>query len=91
MEVNLNVNSAAPVPTANLQPRVAVQAGRTDAIEFSGSAALNHLLDEIPDVRPDAVARGRELIAQPNYPPSETIKKLAALFAFNLESKSGKP
>ena len=88
MEVNLNVNSARPVPSTSQQPKVPVQSASADAVEFSGAAALNRLIDEIPQVRPEAVARARELISQPSYPPTETIKRIAALFAFNMGQTS---
>jgi hypothetical protein len=39
-----------------------------------------------PDVRAEKVARGKALIADPNYPSKEQLKKIAGLLAENLNS-----
>ena len=88
MEVNLNVNSARPVASTNPQPKVIIQAGSTDAVEFGGASALRDSFDKIPDVRPDVVARARALVSKPNYPPTEIIKKIATLIAYGMDQKS---
>ena len=38
-------------------------------------------LAETPDVRADKVARGKALIADPNYPSKEQMRKIAGLLA----------
>jgi 2,4-dienoyl-CoA reductase-like NADH-dependent reductase (Old Yellow Enzyme family) len=44
---------------------------------FACSRSLEMSLAEAPDVRADVVARGRALIADPNYPSKTQIKKIA--------------
>jgi hypothetical protein len=41
-----------------------------------------------PAVRPDAVAKGVALAADPNYPPAEMIQKLAGLIVGGDSSQS---
>ena len=45
---------------------------------------LKRKLDTEPDVRADKVARGKALIADPNYPSKETMRKVAGLLAEKL-------
>lgn len=45
----------------------------------------NQALTKTPDVRAENVARGKALIADPNYPSQEQIKKIANLLAANWE------
>ena len=42
---------------------------------------LNRALDNTPDVRAEKVARGKALLADPNYPSKEQVKKIASLLA----------
>ena len=42
-------------------------------------------LDRIADVRRAVVARGKLLIANPNYPDRQTIRKIGALLARHLK------
>lgn len=44
---------------------------------FARSRSLEMSLAEMPDVRASAVARGRALIADPNYPSKTQMKKIA--------------
>jgi hypothetical protein len=40
---------------------------------------------EAPDVRAEVVARGKALIANPNYPSTEQVKSIAKLLAGELQ------
>lgn len=42
-------------------------------------------LERLSDVRPDAVARGKALVANPNYPDKKVIKKVSELLAGKLK------
>jgi hypothetical protein len=44
-------------------------------------AAMLSMLENKPEVRPEVLARGRALAAEPLYPPPEIIHKLAGLIA----------
>jgi 2,4-dienoyl-CoA reductase-like NADH-dependent reductase (Old Yellow Enzyme family) len=50
---------------------------QTDLAAFSRGRSLEMALAETPDVRAEAVARGRALIANPNYPSKAQMKHLA--------------
>jgi hypothetical protein len=62
-------------PTAPTQP---VSSG-TDEVALRKLAALLTMLENHPEIRPDIVARGRALAADPSYPPPDIINKLAGL------------
>jgi hypothetical protein len=88
MEIDTNINVSAVnklIPTKRSSP--AAQAVPADN-SFASSAALEGALKSIPDVRAAAVDRARQLIADPNYPPAETISKLASFLAGKLTSDS---
>lgn len=36
-------------------------------------------LESLPEIRPEVVARGKELLADPNYPDSATISRAAEI------------
>jgi len=50
--------------------------------------SLKQTLQELPDSRPEAVARARQLIADPDYPPQETQQILAQHLAIRLLAES---
>jgi hypothetical protein len=85
MQVNLNLNSAGAVGPSTSPLRRNKAAQNSDAAEFNGAAALDQSLTTTPGVRPEVIARARELVAQPDYPPAETMRKIAALLAFNID------
>ena len=47
-------------------------------------AELANRLDRLADVRPSVVARGKVLIANPNYPDQQIIQKVSLLLAHRL-------
>jgi len=53
-------------------------APRLDQISTEHAASLRSALARQPAIRPEEVARARALAADPNYPPSEVIKSVAA-------------
>ncbi|HEY0550511.1 MAG TPA: flagellar biosynthesis anti-sigma factor FlgM [Verrucomicrobiae bacterium] len=50
---------------------------------------LHQALANEPDVRAEQVARGKALIADPNYPSQAQLKKIAGLLAENLSHPVG--
>ena len=48
---------------------------------FEKSHRLNQALDNTPDVRPEKVALAKALVADPNYPSKEQMKKVATMLA----------
>jgi hypothetical protein len=49
---------------------------RTDRFSADGAAALRALLQSQPEIRPEVVARGRELAADPTYPSREILTRI---------------
>jgi len=45
---------------------------------------LQQTLQSLPNTRPEAVARARQLIADPGYPPPEMLQSMAEQFALYL-------
>ena len=86
MQVNTNLNTAS-VPKVTPAPAPAGPARPASETEFSASQALDHALQQMPDVRPDAVAHGSKLAENPNYPPLELIKRLSRLVADSDEAR----
>jgi len=58
-------------------PRLAGQ--NQDSVSTTNAAILADALNSQPEVRPEMVARGRLLAADPNYPPAGVISHIAGL------------
>jgi len=56
-----------------------------DRTEFHAADSLRQALDAEPDVRADVVQRGRQLVADADYPPPEIIRRIANLLALGPE------
>jgi hypothetical protein len=81
MEINTNLSTTGvdgslaekrPTPTSNMP---------SDRVSLTNSSALEQALQNTPDSRPDVVARAQSLIADPNYPSSETLSVLSRQLA----------
>jgi hypothetical protein len=53
---------------------------------FDSSSALEMALNNTSDIRPEALARGLDLVNDSNYPSSDTVKKLSDFLAGQLQS-----
>jgi hypothetical protein len=63
-------------------PRPAVPAQKnttTERLSASSQETLQAVLREQPEVRPEVVARGQQLLVDANYPPREIIRQLSEL------------
>ena len=70
--------SADPV-SAQGNPATRQPAPRTDLLSTENAAFLRAELSRQPEIRPEALERARALATDPNYPSSDTIKKLAGI------------
>ncbi|MFA5262925.1 MAG: hypothetical protein WC378_03805 [Opitutaceae bacterium] len=71
-----------PEAIAGQVPRPAAPAPRpadTDRLSASSQETLAAALSQQPEVRPEVVARGRELAADATYPPLQIILQLSEL------------
>lgn len=50
---------------------------RPDRISTEHAAFLRAELQRQPEIRPEVVARGRALAADPSYPPKEALREVA--------------
>jgi ribosomal 50S subunit-recycling heat shock protein len=89
MEIKLhtNIDSVARVNGTQSKASRPIDAD-SDLSVFDHSRALEARLKDLPDVRPEKVAHAKKLIDGPEYPPRETIQKIAALLAMK-ETKTG--
>jgi hypothetical protein len=53
-------------------------APRPDQISTESAAFLRAELQRQPEIRPEVVERARALAADPNYPPREVLRQVAA-------------
>lgn len=65
-----------PDPGAQPAARPPARLSRGDNFSAEGAAALRAALRSQPDIRPDVVARGRELAADPSYPSREILTRI---------------
>lgn len=78
-----NVNGVSTTNRSAANPQTPVDSGDP----FASSAALENSLKSSPDVRADAVARGKALVAKDGYPPDTTVKKLSDFLANKLQGQ----
>jgi hypothetical protein len=87
MQIKLNITSDV-VSGAIDRPAAARPTGPVhDREAFDNLDALRNEMDAIPVVRPEAVARGQELLSAVQYPPDKTIQSIANLLAMKLDRK----
>ena len=87
MEIEFNANSR--IPQAESKQPVARQdttPAATDAASFSASDSLISQLNKIPTVRPEQVARAKELVADGHYPPDYVLNRIANLLAIHTKT-----
>ena len=60
----------------------------TDQVSLTNSSALDQALGNSPASRPDMVERAKSLIADPNYPSSQTLSAVSRQLATGLLSDS---
>ena len=60
----------------------------TDRVSLNNSSALEQAFNNTPASRPDMVERARSLIADPNYPSSDTLSAISRQLASALNSDS---
>jgi len=59
-------------------PKPALRGPGSDQFTAQHSAALQSALAAQPEIRPEVVARGQALAADPNYPSTEVMRGIAA-------------
>lgn len=88
MEVNLNSNINAVSVRSSTSSKVRQNAVPGDSASFNHSQDLNKALQAAPEIRVGQVERAQQLIGDVNYPPRETIHRIATLLAMHTDSES---
>ena len=83
IKLDLNAGKVAPVPAA--KPATQAAKAAEDSTEFRAAAALEQALEKTPEVRSDVVDNAKRLVGDPNYPPRETLQKIATLLALQMK------
>jgi hypothetical protein len=91
MKIELNTSRIMPVGALPGLAMPAQAAAAQDQTVFAGTEALREEMTKIPDVRPEAVERGKALIASINYPPPYAVDRIASLLALNVTSSPQTP
>ena len=90
MEIKLNTNVDPVGRMDRAQPKKVDAQVESEGVAFSRAEKLNQALRDTPEVRTDSVAKGQAVVSQTEYPPKETIKKIATLLAVNLAGEKNK-
>ena len=90
MEIKLNSNIDSVARLNGVQPKASRPLEQQAALsEFESSQALEARLTDLPEVRNEKVQQARRLIGDPEFPPRETIQRLATLFAIEGSVEQG--
>lgn len=65
-------------PNTSAQPAPAAQDG-SDTLSAEMTDKVRASLAAMPDIRPEMVERGRQLLANPNWPTPEIINSIAGM------------
>jgi hypothetical protein len=88
MEINrIDLKSAALRPVERPERAPAKTKAPESRVEFSQAAALEKALANTPEVRPERVDQARRLVGDPEYPPRETLQRIATLLAIKLSAE----
>lgn len=63
----------------NEQPAGDAAHGGSDQLSAELSASVRDTLATLPEIRPEMVAYGRQLLSDPNYPGPDIVQKIASL------------
>jgi hypothetical protein len=61
------------------KPAVRPASPQQDSVSTDNLDGLRAALTNQPEIRPDVVAKGRALAADPNYPPAAILQRVAGL------------
>lgn len=84
MQVNPINNSGSVAGVTNQRDARAARVDAREDASFAQTDKLHSALQALPDIRESEVTRAKALVDQSNYPPMETIRRLANLLAIHL-------
>ena len=83
MEIKLNLGQ---IPQPESSQPVAKRASTptaSDAVSFATSDSIKAQLNSLSTVRPEQVAKGKELVGSSGYPPNDVLDRIAVLLAIH--------
>ena len=86
MEINSNLSTTGVNGTTTPSRGTPAQTMLSDRISLTNSSALEQALGNSPASRPEMVERAKALIADPNYPSSDTLSAVSRHLASALTS-----
>lgn len=88
MEISNNMNVSG--VNGFVPPGRSAAAARTasDTASFTGSATVEADLKNLPDIRPEAVDRAKQLIGDTHYPSSAMVRQLSQFLSSHLKSEN---
>jgi len=81
MEIKLDLNAGRVAAVGASTPAARATEAPGEKSDFREAAALERALKATPDVRPDVVEEAKRVVGEPDYPPRETLQKIATLLA----------
>ena len=84
MEIEFNPGRVPKVEPSQTVARPNASAAADDT-SFRSTPALQDKLKNQSDVRPDVVARAKELVSDSKYPPDDILDRIAVLLAINVK------
>jgi hypothetical protein len=88
MEIEFNTGRIPQQGYSQPAVRQTANPAQPDTASFSTSDSLNSQLSSMSTVRPEQVARARELVADENYPSDEVLNRVANRLVNESEANS---
>jgi len=88
MEIEFNTGRIPQAESSQPVTRRDAAPAASDAVSFSTSDSLKSQLSSMSTVRPEQVARGKELVSDTHYPPDYVMNRIATLLAIHIKPNS---
>jgi len=85
MEIDVNMKWGAVNGLPPAQPSAAGSTPPAVSDAFN-STSLEAALKNMPETRPETIARAQQSVNSPDYPSDETVKQLSSFFAGKLQN-----
>ena len=86
MEIEFNTSRIAERDSSQPVARRDIAPAAADAPSFPSASSLEGKLSDLSTVRPDKVELAKSLVANPLYPPTDLIERIATLMAITFKS-----
>jgi hypothetical protein len=83
MEIEFNTSRLSPAESGSSAIRRDATTAATDAVSFSTSDSLKSQIKDLSTVRPEKVAKAKELVSNGHYPPDYVLERISVLLALH--------